>query len=287
MNIREAFALGERSVGYDVRAMGQADLTAPTFADTTLRLVKEWDGLLSRVEQVTTDNGAPWGRPVVSAFAASGAATSENPGSPVSDGTSSLITFNAVQQFPTASLYAARLSASFALFQDSNTDLDALFASAAGESIGRQVASDAAAALYAQATTGQELTLTTLTASKLAGLIGVMDAGLLDGAAYYMSTVDAATVFGSSGIVPNAAGPRTLNGFPVVITSAATNYSSGTVSGPVLLNAERFLTLRSVDQVSVRLLRERYADQGGLAVNVWARMDVQPTGQTTACAFSK
>jgi len=53
-----------------------------------------------------------------------------------------------------------------------------------------------------------------------------------------------------------------------------------------MLNAQRFLTPRSADRVIVNLLRERYADQGQLAVNAWARVDLQPTGQTSACAFS-
>jgi hypothetical protein len=74
---------------------------------------------------------------------------------------------------------------------------------------------------------------------------------------------------------------------PVVPTNAATAYSSGTVSGPVLANLGAFLTMRRTHGVRVQILRERYAEFLQTAVNVYLRADFAVTGRTSAAVFSK
>ncbi len=74
---------------------------------------------------------------------------------------------------------------------------------------------------------------------------------------------------------------------PVVATNAATDYAASSVSGPVLGNLGRFMSMRRVNSVTVQVLRERFADNLQVGINVYGRFDFQPRGETTACAFSK
>lgn len=216
------------------------------------------------------------------------------------DGTSTLISFPGQQSFGTTPTYTALLTASLQLIQDSfrqdlsdgnaggwtgngtppvydgvptgNGDLTDLLASAAVESIGRQVASVGSTALYAAATTGQEASLGTLISANLAKLIGLVDPAYLRmGCSYYMSNVDAATVFGASGVLANA-GSLSLFGFPVEITNAATNWTTGSVTGPVFGRLDRFMSMRRVNGVTVLVL--------GVEAVAFAALDL---GRLTCC----
>lgn len=287
--------------------------TPPGFSDEVVRLLKEYDSIISDCEDLPTPHGQTWLRPQVSSLVASGSALSEN--NAASDGTSTLISFPGQQSFGITPTYVALLTASLQLIQDSfrqdisdgkaggwngtgappvmsgvptgNGDLTDLLASAAVESIGRQVASAGSTALYGAATTGQEASLGSLTSANLAKLIGLVDPAYLRmGCSYYMSNVDAATVFGASGVLANA-GSLSLFGFPVEITNAATNWVTGTVSGPVFGRLDRFMSLRRVNGVTVQVLRERFADHLQVGIDCYFRCDFAARGETTAVAFSK
>jgi HK97 family phage major capsid protein len=266
----------------------------PGFASEVIRLVKEFDGLVGDAEDLETPHGAPWGRPQVSSLVASSANTTE--GTQVTSyggdatGTMTQVTFAGVQQFGLTPTYVCRLAASNALFQDSNVDLVDLLASAASQALAREVASVANLAVYANATVGQEASLSTLSATSLAKLLALVEPGyhkVGGGSKFYMSPTDAATVFGStSGILANSDGLH-LFGFPVVITNACTNYVASTVSGPVFGNLSQAFTLRRAPGIQVQVLRERYSDWLQTGVNVFARMDFAARGQATALAYSK
>jgi hypothetical protein len=305
----------------EFRAAGEATnsaggyLAPPAFSDEVIRLLREWDSVIADCEDLVTSHGQSWKRPQISSFTASGAALSEN--TAATDATSTLISFAGQQSFGITPTYAALLSASLQLIQDAirqdlsdgkaggwnplgsgappvysgvptgNGDLVSLLASAAAESLGRQVASAGSTALYAAATTGQEASLGTLTPANLAKLIAVVDAAYIKmGCKFYMSSADAATVFGTSGVLANA-GSLSLFGFPVEITNAATNWSTGTVSGPVFGRLDRFMTLRRVNGVTAQVLKERFADALQVAVLCHARMDFAARGEPTALAYSK
>lgn len=51
----------------------------------------------------------------------------------------------------------------------------------------------------------------------------------------------------------------------------------------------RYLTMRRVQSqtLSVQIMKERYADLAQVGVNVYARIDFQPRGETTAAVFAK
>lgn len=315
--IAEARAAGEgtdSSGGY---------ITPPGFASEVIRLVKEYDSVISDCEDLPTSDGNAWKRPQVSSFAASGAAAAEN--SQLTDGTSSLISFAGQQSFGRTPTYPAMLLASYELIQDTlqpivahngvgiglgenvmmdgigignvagfnkppvyngmptgNGDLVHILASAASEAIGRQVASAASTALYGAAVAGQEVSIGTVTVANIAKLIAKIDAGYLAGAKVYCSMTDYSLLVADDP-VKLAALP-----VPVVPTSAATDFVTTTVSGPVLANLGRFMTMRRVrsQTLNVQVLRERYADNLQVGINVYARVDFQPRGETTAAVFS-
>jgi HK97 family phage major capsid protein len=287
----------ERAV-HETRASGESstggDLVPPGFAHEVIRLVKEWAGLIGDMEDLQTPLGNPWGRPQVSSLVAASGAVTENTQvtSYGGDATGSMtqVTFAGVQQFNDAPTYVCRLAASLQLVQDANVDLTALLASAASQALGREVASVASTAVYAAATSGQESSLTTLSATSIAKLLALVDPGyhaVGGGSKFYMTPQDAATVFGSTaGILANADALH-LFGFPVVLTNAATSYSSGSVSGPIFGNVGRFFTMRRAPGIQVQVLRERYADYLQLGVNVWLRADFAARGEATSVAFSK
>ena len=323
-----AFLLSQRE---ETRAAGEGTNSAggyiapPGFSDEIVRLLKDYDGIISDVEDLPTVHGQTWKRPQVSSLVVSGSALSEN--TAATDATSTLVSFPGQQSFGITPTYVALLSASLQLIQDAfhqdisdgkagawnplvpgagnqsaagsmppvyngvptgNGDLVDLLASAAAEAIGRQVAAAGSTALYGAATAGQEVALGTLTAANLAKLVGLVDPAYLRmGCAYYMSAADFATVFSAStGILANADGLR-LNGWPIVITNAATNWVTSTVSGPVFGRLDRFMSMRRVKDVQAQVLRERYADNLQVAINTYFRADFQPRGETTAVAFSK
>jgi HK97 family phage major capsid protein len=279
----------------ELRAMGEATnsaggfTVAPTFADSVIRVAQEFDGFIADVEDLPTADGASWKRPQVSALVASSAALAENTqdANYGGDATGAMtqVTFAGQQSFGLCPVIVTRLAMSRQLMEDANVDPAALLASAAGEAIGREAATLGNAALYAAATTGQEVSLTTLTAAKLAGLIAKVDPAYLPGSKFYMSAGDYAIAAISTGVVPN--GPREFYGFPVVITNAATAFSSGTVSGPVFGNLGRFMSMRRAGGLGVQVLRERYADYSQVAVNVYARIDFAARGEAASVAFSK
>ena len=94
-------------------------------------------------------------------------------------------------------------------------------------------------------------------------------------------------MFGSaSGILGNADGLH-LFGYPVVITSACTNYVSTTVTGPVFGRLDRFMSLRRVNGLHVQVLRERFADSLQVGVQTYLRADFGARGEPTSMAFSK
>jgi len=279
----------------ELRAMGEQANTAggftvaPAFATAVIRLAQEYDGFIADVEDLPTPDGAVWKRPQVSALVAASPALAENTQQASyggdATGVQTQVTFAGQQSFGLCPVIVTRLAMSRQLMEDGLADPAALLASAAGEAIGREAASLGNAALYAAATSGQEVALTTLTAAKLAGLIAKVDPAYIPGSKFYMSSADFALAFGSAGVVPN--GPRELYGFPVTITNAATAYLSGTVSGPVFGNLSRFMSIRRAGTLGVQVLRERYADYLQVAVNVYARIDFATRGEPASVAFSK
>lgn len=283
-----AFIRGARNTNlYESRAAGEAtagagaELVPPGFATSVIRYLKEYDGVLSDVEDLETPHGEAWKRPQVSAFTAAGAAVTEN--NQVPDGSASLVAFAGQQAFGQTPSYAALLITSFQVLQDANVPLTAMLASAAAESIGREVASVASTALYAAATTGQEVSISSVSAASVAKLLANIDPAFLPGAKLYVSPADYATMASA-----DITGLRHLSKIvPVVVTHAATNYVTTTVSGPVLANLGRFLTMRRVNSIGVQVLQERYADLLQVGVIAHLRADFQPTGQATAAVFSK
>lgn len=272
-------------------------LTPPGFASEIVRLVKEYDSVISDCEDLPTDSGNPWQRPQVQSFTASGSAASEN--SQLSDATSTVVTFNGLQSFSRTPTYAAMAIVSRQLLEDGmqpngspldspdgSQDLVQILASSAAESISRQVASVASTALYAAATSGQEVALTTLTVSNVAKLLSGIDPGYLPGAKLYVSPVDFASLASN-----DITGLRHLNDIvPVVPTNVIGNYTSGSsTTGPVLANLGRFMTMRRVrtQTMQVQKLTERYADLAQVGILVYARVDFQPRGETTSAVFSK
>lgn len=274
---------------HEYRAMGEGttggDLVKPGFADTVIRLLKEYDSVIADCEPLDTDTGSTWLRPQVSSLVASSSALSENTQRTSyggeATGSQTQVTFAGQQSFGQTPVYVARLAASMQLIQDSDVDAEALLASAASESIGREVASVASTALYGAATSGQEVSLTTLTNAKIAGLVAKLDPAYFPGAKLYVGAADYAALLADDPVKLKAFP------FPVVVTNAATAFSSGTVTGPVLANLGRFLTMRRAGGVKVQVLDERYAEWGQRAVNVYARVDFEPRGETTAAVFSK
>jgi hypothetical protein len=172
--------------------------------------------------------------------------------------------------------------ASLQILNDSAVDIVALLASAAAESIVRQISGAASTALYGAATAGQEVTLTTLTNAKIAGLAAKLDPAYWNGAKLYCSPTDYSLLLADDP-VKLAAYP-----FPIVVTNAATNFVAASVTGPVLANMGRTLTMRRVRSQSMvtQVLRERWADSLQVGITVFGRFDFAARGETTAAVWS-
>jgi HK97 family phage major capsid protein len=289
VNLRDILRSGETGI-YEFRSMNESDTTTtdagdlvkPEFADTVWRLVKEYASVLADCQPLRTDNGAPLGWPVVSAFTASGSAQTE--GDQLADGspgaTTPLVAYPSLIQFGQAPTYGARIPVSRQLVADGNVDVEQQIAAAAAEGIGRQVASVVSTALYGAAVTGNEVTLTSVTNANLALLLAKLDPAFVASAKVYMNPAD------WSLLVKDDAVKAKHFPLPIVVTNTATPFVSSTVSGPVVADLSRSLILRQVASLAVHVSQEIYADSLQYGVIVYGRYDVKPTGQTTSLVFS-
>jgi HK97 family phage major capsid protein len=292
---------GLRAQAIDFRAMGETTTTAggysapAGFASEVVRLVKNYDSVIADCEDYPTDDGNAFTRSATSSFTASGSAASEN--SQLSDVTGTVAAFPSPQVFGRTPTYAALTQMSFQLMEDAmrpsgapdspdgSTDIVQILSESAAESIGRQIASVASPALYAGATTGQEVALTTLTVSTVATMLGSIDAGYLAGAKLYLSSGDFALLAAN-----DVTGLSNLAKIvPIVPTNACTTWVSGTVSGPVLANLGRFMTMRRVRSqfLKAQRLNERFADSLQVGILVYSRVDFLARGEVTSAVFAK
>lgn len=282
------------SIPWEARAAGESstggNLVKPDFAASVWKLLKEFQAIVADAHLIDTPTGAPYGVPVYSSYTASGAAQTEN--AQVADGSpgasTPLVAFPSLVQFGLTPSYGARVPVSMQLLAD-GVDVSETIASAVAESIGRQVASVVSTALYGSATTGQEVSLGTVTNSNVAKLLAALDPAFLPAAKLYVSAADFALLAEDD--------PTKLRNFPVpvVVTNAATVFSSGTVSGPVLACLDRTLLLRRAADVDVIITPEvgngatgtGGGDMLSQVLVAWARFDVKATGQVTSAVFSK
>lgn len=202
-------AAPEHGRSFEDRAIGEAGsaLVPPSFYNSLIHQLKEFDGLLKATETWTSPHGEEVQRPVYSEFSSASAQATE--GTAFTEGPYPVL---AQQEWPQASTYAASFVASFQLVQDAfnyttpasawnplndeggspeigtvnanpapvvnphNVGLDAMVSSALGESLGRAIAPVAQTALYstisgvgAASGAGGYVSLTAATPVTLAG----------------------------------------------------------------------------------------------------------------------
>ncbi len=273
-------ALYESRAAAEGSATTGGDLVPPGFATSVIRGIKEFDSVLNDCEDLPTDLGFTFKRPQVASFTAAGSAAAE--GSQLSDGTSTLIAFSGTQSFGDTPTYSGLGIMSFQILDDSNVGLTKLLSSAIGEAIGRQAAADASTALYGAATSGQEVSIGSITPTNVAKLLAKLDPAFLPGAKLYVSQADYSSLAAS-----DLTALRHLDDIvPVVPTHAVTDFVTTTVSGPVLANMGAAMTMRRVGKIQCQVLNERYADNLEVGVLCWFRADFASTGRTAAAVFS-
>ncbi len=278
-------------------------LLAPEWNAALIRQVKEYSGLMNDMEQWDSPHGSAAKRPVV--LVQNAAATDSENGA-FTEGPDFVASIQSWSLCPT---YAASTRVSFQLVQDADSQppLDVLVRSLLSESLGRAVAPVATTAAYAAINTqgswsagdsGGYLQLGTATAISLtsgastelssktvaldtaAQMVAAIDTSYLDGAKFYLTQtawmglarqVDSQKRYQ----LDPSANSRSLLGFPVVLTSGATDAAASTVCGPVFGNLQAGMTLRVANGGTV-LLRssERYGDFAQMYYRAAVRMDI-------------
>lgn len=294
---------------FEARAAGEGTgstggyLVPPGFNASLIHYMREFDGLLKAFEHWESDHGQVVSRPAFSQFSA-GATATEN--AAFTEGPYPTL---ANQSWPIAPTFAASYRASLQLMEDAGINLGQWIAQALGESLGRAVAPVAQTALYAAISTvgavsdsggyltlgtatpvtfatgaTTELAANTISLDTAAQMTAAIDEAYGENAAYYMTRAQwkgilrqVSTTDKKVQINPSES-DRSLYGYPVVLTSQTTAATASTVSGPVFGDLGAAMTLRTVNDGQLALLRstEKYAEYLQTYFRAVARADVAP-----------
>jgi HK97 family phage major capsid protein len=285
----------QRAQGEGVASAG-GFLVPEGFRATIIEKMKAFGGLQGVSDGISTDSGQPLPWPTNDDTSNLGAVTAES----ASLGTGADLVFGTkmlgAYTYTSNGASNAALKVPYELLQDSAFDLSGFVGRKLGERIARKLATDLVNGTGAGEPTGLlsaagGLSTATATAAvaptyaELLTIVHSVDPAYRDGAGWVFNDAYLKTLRGivdttgrpllwdtGTNLTADLRGGQTLMGFPVTIDQACPTAVSGTTFG-FFGDTRKAFIVRSVKDVSLVTLMEKYAENRQVAYMAWARFD--------------